>query len=233
MRVLAFETSMRQAEVALCENDQMVASQTLPKEKSTAAFLVPMIRDLLEQQSWSKRELDLIAVSIGPGSFTGLRVGLTIAKTWSFACEIPILGIGTFEVLVAQATPGPLICPMIPAQRGQVFASLYKTSEAEGIVAVAPPRWTNPENWLATVPQDTVLVGEGISLLEQSVPDGFVVSPESTWRPQAKTVASLAWSRFNAGEKHSPLELKPLYLRPSAAEEKRLAGSSDTNASQS
>ena len=102
MRILALETSLQGGSIALLEADQLAWQTDLPTDKRTAQTLVPAIREALENLGWSSRDVELVAVASGPGSFTGLRIGVTTAKVFAYAAGSQIIDLNTLEVIAAQ-----------------------------------------------------------------------------------------------------------------------------------
>jgi tRNA threonylcarbamoyladenosine biosynthesis protein TsaB len=117
----------------LANNEQIIAVAENPAEKESAAWLHVAIRDLLQQANYQPRQLDAIAISAGPGSYTGLRVGMAAAKGLCYALSIPLITINTLQMMAAAVTHPTtnLLCPMIDARRMEVFTALYNTSLAE------------------------------------------------------------------------------------------------------
>ena len=223
MHVLALETSTRQPTFALADEDRLLVEWQQASHQTTAADLLPAIQEHLGQVGWQPNEIGLVGVSIGPGSFSGLRVGLTIAKTWCHLTGAALIAIDTFDVLAQQVAPAPLVSALIPAQRGQVFASLLKWSIEQGeYLPIVEPTWWDPLAWLKETPPETIHTGPGGSLLQQAAGERLRLADTSVWSPRARTVARLAWHRYQRGRRDDPMRVVPKYVRPSAAEEKRL-----------
>ncbi len=127
--ILSIETSTHQCSVALHMNQRLVAYQQLGLEKSHASKLTLMIQDVMRQVELPMKELNAIAVSRGPGSYTGLRIGVGTAKGLAFTLEKPLIGVSTLEAMAVQAAalcPGKhLLCPMIDARRMEVYTALF------------------------------------------------------------------------------------------------------------
>ena len=222
MHVLALETSTRLPTFALAKDDRLVLEWQQASHQTTAADLLPAIQEHLGQVGWQPNEIGLIGVSIGPGSFSGLRVGLTIAKTWCQITGATLIAVDTFHVLAQQVAPAPLVSALIPAQRGQVFASLLKwRGEQSEYQPLVEPTWWNPQAWLKETSPETIHTGPGVSLLQQAAGERLRLADTAVWSPRACTVAQLAWRRYQRGHRDDPMHVVPMYVRPSAAEEKR------------
>jgi tRNA threonylcarbamoyladenosine biosynthesis protein TsaB len=127
MKVLALDTSTKEASVAVVENNILLGEYTLNHNKTHSQNLVPMINDLLLNLGLEAKDIDMFAVSIGPGSFTGLRIGVVTAKALAYALDKAIIGIPTLDVL-AYNIPfcQNIICPIIDARNNRVYTALYK-----------------------------------------------------------------------------------------------------------
>jgi tRNA threonylcarbamoyladenosine biosynthesis protein TsaB len=135
--ILHINTALSMGSVSLADDDRVIAERTSDQQSEHASFLQPAIRDLLQDQGLSLRDLSALAVVYGPGSYTGLRVGMACAKGICYALNLPLITVGTLEWMASAATGGeaPLICPMIDARRDEVFTALYDRDGKE----VRPP----------------------------------------------------------------------------------------------
>lgn len=235
MRILAIETSTRSASVALLDDAAVAAAITLPETTGTASGLAPAIGDAADQAGWSLRGIDLIAVSIGPGSFTGLRVGVTTAKTLAYALNCDVLGVDTLETIAAGAntavskesvSKGAVshagdVCAVLDAQRQQLFCGRYHFDSTGESECRQQAHIVDLPNWLASLGAGELVTGPGLRRLVSRLPAGIHVAPETNWRPQAETVGRIALRRYAQGRRDDCWRLSPHYLRRSAAEEKR------------
>jgi tRNA threonylcarbamoyladenosine biosynthesis protein TsaB len=221
VRIAAIETSTRAASVALLEGGTLVAARSLPESIGTAAGLAPAIDEALRQAGWSAAELDLIAVSIGPGSFTGLRVGVTTAKALAYALSCEVLGIDSLEVIAAQASHTGDICAVLDAQRGQLFSGRFRRGDGGGLERREATHIVDAPAWLDSLVAGDLVTGPGIKRIVSRLPADVLVAPEAVWSPQAETVGRLALQAFWQGRRDDIWKLSPNYLRRSAAEEKR------------
>ncbi len=137
--ILNIETAVQSASICLADGETIVATAINPSEKESAAWLHTAIRTLFEQNSFSLHQLEAIAVSAGPGSYTGLRVGMATAKGLCYTLNIPLIAVSTLQTMAASAqalaSPGQLLCPMIDARRMEVFTALYNDELKEVIPA--------------------------------------------------------------------------------------------------
>jgi tRNA threonylcarbamoyladenosine biosynthesis protein TsaB len=214
MRVLAIETSISLASVALVEGGRLVLSRSHPRPKQSAERLLPMIAELLAEAGWQRRDLERLGVSVGPGSFTGLRVGIACAQGLALGLGIPLLGVTSLRAMaraVPEAIPG-VRCPCLDARRNEVFSGGYGPGPlaSELLAPLALPAESAVQALAARLasPTPLVWVGSGLSLL--GIPATFS-SPE-TEEPSAFAVGLLA-------EELDPAECPPLpvYVRDAGA----------------
>ena len=135
--ILHINTALSTGSVSLADDDRVIAERTSDQQSEHASFLQPAIRDMLAEQGLGLRDLSAVAVVSGPGSYTGLRVGMACAKGICYALQLPLITVGTLEWMASAATGGEatLICPMIDARRDEVFTALY---DREGNEVRAP-----------------------------------------------------------------------------------------------
>jgi tRNA threonylcarbamoyladenosine biosynthesis protein TsaB len=199
----------------------------------SAQSLAPAIKELLRQAGWNAREIDLFAVTVGPGSFTGLRIGVTTAKTLAYAAQAEVLGVNTLEVIASQA-PGeiPRLCAAVDAQRRELFIGRFERGPDGRMQWEGELELVNIDEWLGTLPRETIIAGPGLQRLLGDLPDSHVdlqASPDVRAQarvayypiePTAEGVGRLALHQYRTGRRESYWTLVPLYLRRSAAEEK-------------
>lgn len=225
-RILAVETSGRSGSIALlesCQEGLRTAGQAmLPATSRTARTLAPSSGNLLEEVDWSPQSIDLVAVAAGPGSFTGLRIGMTMAKTWAYAVGAKILGVNTLEVLASQVLPttGPLYT-VLDAQREELFAARFEPAESGSWDMVKPPHIIAIPAWIESLSPGETVTGPGLTHLEDSLPRGVDITEQHLWQPVAKNVGEVGWKRFCRKEEDDLWQLVPDYYRLSAAEERR------------
>ena len=201
MIVLGLDTCLSSCSVAVLDGERVLASAREVMARGHQERLAPMARDVMAQAGLAFPSLDRIAVTVGPGSFTGLRVGIAFAKGLALALDRPAVGIGTLEALAAEADG--LAFPAIDARRGQLYLQAFE----DGRALMAPDALT-AEVAAARVAELSqgrpfTLVGSGAALLADFAPDAAVIAAEGA---DARHVA-----RLGAGR--SPAPLKPLYLR--------------------
>jgi tRNA threonylcarbamoyladenosine biosynthesis protein TsaB len=222
MLVLGIETSTPQASVAIGSEQGVVASALVSRGATYNEFLLPAIRFCLEESGLGYRNLGGIAVSLGPGLFTGMRTGVATAKALAQTLSVPIVGLPSldilaFEVRYSQKT----ICAVLDARRNEVFHAFYRPSPG-GIQRMTDYRVERPENLaigIASRPEEVLMVGNGALLYREMFQDLGSVAEISTMShafPNARAVVELALPRLYREEFDSLYDLRPLYLRRSA-----------------
>lgn len=220
MRVLALETSTLAGGVALVDAERLVAEYLLDVSITHSERLMGVIDRALADARWTPRDLEGLAVSIGPGSFTGLRVGVSAAKGLALALGLPIAAVPTLDAMAAAVPWAALpVCPVLTARRDEVYTSLYR-HDGEGLRRewdyVALP----PADVAARLHEPTLVIGDGAVLVDS--PHARRLPPPHRL-PSPACVAVLGHARLRLGEVVGPAELTPLYLRPSQAELRRRA----------
>lgn len=262
MRVLAIETSERQFSIAALQDEQVwceldvdafIASMQKTREgaskfsevssASVAADLLPMISCLLAKSKWSFADVELLAVSKGPGSFTGLRSGIVAAKTLAFVAKLPLVAVDTLRALAYQwacswhretvdsdslAAVPVKVCCAINAQRKQLYLADFQVSSRGpspqpviDVSKIAPGRLVGREDFLKQVDNETWYIGSGLApVAEQLAQITDKVGPESIWRCRASFLGEIALKDYRNGIQDNLWNLQPFYFRPSYADEK-------------
>jgi tRNA threonylcarbamoyladenosine biosynthesis protein TsaB len=220
MRVLALETSGSTGAVALLDGARPVVELPLPAAQRSARSLAPTIQQLLRESHVSPAELQLIAVTTGPGSFTSLRIGLATAKALAYALGAEVQGVNTLEA-IAQQVPGgpPRVKVVVDAQRNELFAATIERDAAGQIVPGWQTAVVDNQRWLDELQPGDVVVGPGLSRLADRLPAGVTVVEQALWMPSAIVVGQLGFAQYAAGRRDDVFQLVPQYFRRTAAEE--------------
>lgn len=225
MKILAVDSSALVASAALCEDGRLLAEYTINNKNTHSETLLPMIESLLSFFSLEIKDIDLFAVSSGPGSFTGVRIGAATVKGLAFASEKPCVGVSTLEALAYNLRfHKGLICPVMNARRAQVYTALFR-SDGESLTRLMPDSAlaiSELDSILAEYGEEVALVGDGYGVTE----DGFCKTalryvPERLRHQSAFSVAEVALKLYREGKVGSDAELCVDYLRPSQAERER------------
>lgn len=237
VKVLALETSSLYGGVALIEEQRLVAANPLPEGLRTAAGLAPAIRSSLDEADWRPEDIDLVAVTSGPGSFTGLRVGITTAKVFAYAAGCEVLPVNTLQAIAyggfAHDAAVSQLSVVLNAQRNQLFEATFSRDNVASVSLADACRIVDIEDWISAVDSESnesglAVCGAGLSV-KLSKEDAKIlrdrisrclVLDESRWMPSAESVGRLAMEQHVAGKRGDVFGLKPNYFRLSAAEEK-------------
>ena len=223
-RALALETSGRTGSVAVVENGTVLAEEQFSHGLKHAAGIVPIIDRLVRSRGWAPGDVEEIYVSAGPGSFTGLRVGITVAKTLALATGARVVAVGSTDVLARNAPSGwQNLVIVLDAKRDQVFTATYANDPYGQSVAREPARLDSLSDVLMRIPRPVHLLGEGIPFHQRFIPAGdasVIVTPPGLWVARAAAVAEVGHSTARRGEFADPDRLAPTYVRRPEAEEK-------------
>ncbi|HIE04956.1 MAG TPA: tRNA (adenosine(37)-N6)-threonylcarbamoyltransferase complex dimerization subunit type 1 TsaB [Candidatus Latescibacteria bacterium] len=216
MRVLGIETATELASVALVEDGQVLAEVLLPLQRKLTEELVPMIDWMLKRAGVKLGELDGVAVSIGPGSFTGLRVGASTAKGLCFACGLPLVAVPTLKAMASRLALSQLpICPLLDARRDQIYSALYKF-EGGSLKELSPPRALSLDELLSSLDLPVVFTGDAVGKFRRRIEefkDGAAFAPPELSRPAASSVAALGSMALAEGKVSGLSSLEPIYIR--------------------
>lgn len=225
MRVLAIETSERVATLATLETSDdaaaIVQAVTLPSDQRSARSLLPTLKTLLGSCGWQANQLDLIAVTTGPGSFTGLRIGVTAAKTLAYATETPLVGVHTLAAIAAGVSiSGERLWTLLDAQRQELFVAKFEANWQSEPNRLPETRILHSDAWLHEVRAGDVVSGPPLKKLAADLPAGVRVAGAEGWAPRAEQVGLLGIAVYQSGNVVDAVQLVPNYYRKSAAEEK-------------
>jgi tRNA threonylcarbamoyladenosine biosynthesis protein TsaB len=225
MNTLAIDTSTNSASVALLDDDTIVAEIYFNTQKRHEETLLDAINTLLSYGQVKPSEIGLFAVTVGPGSFTGLRVGLSTAKGLAFAAKKPIVAVSTLMALACNVPTGDNeVCPMLDAKGGQVYAAIYRIG-SDGIPEmIGGERVATPEKLLDQINARTTFLGNGSTLYADMI--NGMLSEKAAFVPKsfnyirAGVVGLIGLKKYFDDDITQTNVLVPVYLRSSYAESK-------------
>ena len=229
MKILAFETSAKAASVALLEAGKLLGESYQNTGLTHSQTLMVMAEDLLKACGLTAKDVEAVAVAAGPGSFTGVRIGVAAAKGFAWGAELPCYGVSTLEAMARNlGVYQGYIVPAMDARRSQVYTAVFHVRKGvltrlEDDMAISLAELGEK---IKNFEEPVFLVGDGALLcyntLLEEVP-GLVLPPEHRMHQRAAGVALAAQAMADAGEAGNGAELTPNYLRLSQAERERLA----------
>ena len=218
MNVIAIETSSSSGSVA-CGFEKTVMEEVFTKGMHHGRELIIKIKELLEENEKTLEEINLIVVDVGPGSYTGLRIGVMTAKTLSFCKAIKLYPLSSLDILVQNLVPAArCACTLIDAKQGEVYFCLFEPQDYYW-KRISEYQILKPEEALKKIPRGASIIGDGILKIEGlATRADFDIISENDWRISARNALHLTARNFTPDKAIHPFELQPLYLRKSMAE---------------
>jgi len=219
MKILAIETVGTTGSIAAFDADRLVAAAALDPSRRSAQTLAPGIQQLLSQVGWRTADVQLVAVASGPGSFTGLRIGVTTAKTFAYAVGCEIVGVHSLLAIASRA-PAEIgeLTVVLDAGRNELFVSDFVRAHG-GLIEREPTQTIPREPWLSSLRTGQIVSGPGLAKLDAPLPEGVVALPVALWTIDAEAIGRTGWRLYNGGQRDTAMSLQPLYFRRTAAEE--------------
>lgn len=222
MRILGIDTSSQKGSIAITLENKIVSEKSISDQTSYSRNLFLLVNSILQESDLHISKIDAFAVSIGPGSFTGLRVGLSTALGFSLAQNKPVISIDTLLAMAHTTTPANhLICPVLDARKGEVYASFFRYGSDGQISRTTEDRAMSPELLIEEVDQPTLFFGTGVDAygndFKQKLGNLAVFDSDFSCTTAA-SVAKLAFEKIENGEVTNSARLKPKYIRRSEAE---------------
>ena len=218
MIVIAMETSGQVGSVALARDDGLIDERVFEKGLRHGTDLIPTLDDLFTKHHLDRDDVGLIAVSVGPGSYTGLRVGIATAKALSFALDVPLVGVPAPDAMVRNLEPRGGAWVLINARREHLYLSEYRAENGQWQSA-SDHQVIPIEQVVSRLKPDVMLLGDGVPVLAKALDRDIDAAPEDAWIPRARFIASLGFQHWRTEHHDERLTVEPLYLRLSEAEE--------------
>ena len=233
MKVIGIETSGSVGSVAVCDDDTIVGKRTFGKILNHGKEIVSSLKAVFDEIRWEPNDIDLIAVSVGPGSYTGLRIGVTCAKTLAYGLGKPVIDVPTLDVL-SETVENDVenLCPVIDAKRKKVYACIYAGTGSDKAVSGSGKRGAEkkrisdyliilPNELLNILPKPVLLFGDGVlPYKDVFTQNKVIIDSNRQIIADAVNVARLGLKRYERGKRCEINSLTPMYLRRSEAEEK-------------
>ena len=227
MKILAFDGTAKAATVAVCDGDKVLGYYTIDNGLTQSELLLPMAENLLKSLKLTFNDIDIYATAVGPGSFTGVRIGVSLIKGLAFGRDIPCIEVSTIEALSENLRGlSGIIVPCMDARRAQVYSATFKGEELVRLTedrAIALSDLANELKKYEGMP--IYLCGDGYEVARKALcAEGIKLcdTPELLIIQNAVSVAKVAKRKYEAGEVTTDKELSPMYLRLPQAERERL-----------
>jgi tRNA threonylcarbamoyladenosine biosynthesis protein TsaB len=227
MKILSADTAAKTCSVAVMADDTLVGELTVHHQSTHARFLMAMVNELLRISGLALSDIDGFAVTTGPGSFTGLRIGISTFKGFALAAEKPIVGVSSLDALVYPFLSASLpICAMLDARKGEVYTARYRFRDTLECLLI--PSVLAPEKAVAGICEPFLFVGEGAVLYREvilkAIGRNAVFARPDQHLIRAAAVAALGMRRFKKNDVDDAAGLVPFYIRTSDAERKLRGG---------
>ena len=223
MKVLGIDTSTLCASVGLMDDGEPISDYLLNIPVTHSERLIGAIEFVLKEARCPIGNLDGWAISLGPGSFTGLRIGVSTIKGLAFATGKPVAGVSTLDVLASQIATTPyLICPILDARKKEVYTAFYRYEEGSCLKRQSDYQAIRPEDLVKKIKEQTIFLGNGVKtygdFLLNSLPSLAIFSPAPLHFSHGSMVAKLGFELLQKGERLDLSTFVPIYVRPSEAE---------------
>ena len=228
MIILALDSSGLVASVAIASEDALLAEYTVNFKKTHSQTLLPMLDEIVRMVDLDLSEVDAIAISSGPGSFTGLRIGSATAKGLGLALDKPIISVPTVDSLAYNVYgTNKLICPIMDARRNQVYTGLYEFVN-DKLVVISPQKAVGIDeiiDEIESIGKDVIFLGDGVPIhrdrISENIKVGYSFAPLHMNRQRAGAVAALGLEYYKENRVETAAEHQPVYLRVSQAEREK------------
>jgi len=227
MIILALDSATKSASVALLDDGEVLLEILVNLNRHHGETLLPAVETLFRMAGRSPEETGLIALTTGPGSFTGLRIGASVVKGLAMTRGIPVAGVSTLAALAANGGPRRgLVCPMLDARKEEVYTGLFRVDDRGEVTEIGKERVTAVEPFLREIGGEVLFIGDGAVRYEALIRSVFtgtaLLCPPSGHLVRASSVGLLGLKKFHQSDILNTLTFTPRYLRLSEAE-KRIA----------
>lgn len=228
MLILAVDTSTQSGSVALLDNDSVLVEYLINVGVNHSETLLPAIERILSVTGTEMAKVDLLVLTVGPGSFTGLRVGASTVKGLALAADKPVVGVSSMDALALNVANSAItICPMLDARKKEVYTALYRSDRSGMPKKIVGEMVVDPETFLKGIDYEVIFLGDGAinycRLIKEILPDRSYFALPHLQYIKASAVGLLGINKFIEGDILDIMTFTPQYLRLSEAEIKRVA----------
>jgi len=217
LKILGIDTSSRALSIALSKDRDIIIEESHILDRKHSSLLVPKIREVLRRARLSIDDVAAFVVGVGPGSFTGLRIGVSTIKGLGIATKRPCIGIASIDALALNADgEAKTVCPVIDAKRDQVYAAVYKKEKGR-IVRKTDHLLLDIDRFMKRVKGPAIFLGDGLDLYRERIQrlnKNAIFLDEAYWYPRAGNLIRLGFGRIKRHKKMDLTRLRPIYLYP-------------------
>lgn len=224
MLILACDTTTSAGSVALLRKTQLLSEVGIDASSTHSERLLPAVQCILNTQGMSLQEMDAYALAVGPGSFTGIRIGMSMIKSFAYASGKPIAPVSTLEALATKLRypQGRLLCPLLDAKKMEIYSALFESGGGK-ITEVIPQGAYSPDHFFSLLPSRRIIsfIGNGVSVYREKILQYFGDRARLSFRSPfiAYEVGLIGYELLKKKKGKNFQEIEPLYLRKSQAEE--------------
>jgi tRNA threonylcarbamoyladenosine biosynthesis protein TsaB len=225
MKVLGIDTSTSCGGIGLIDDGEVISDYLLNLPVTHSERLLGAVEFVLKEAHCPIENIDGWAIALGPGSFTGLRIGVSTAKGLAFATEKPVAGVSILDVLASQIAPTPyLICPILDARKREIYTAFYRYEKRAFLKRQSDYQAIRPENLVKKITEPTIFLGDGVKtygdFFLNSLPSSAIFPLAPLHVSHGSMVAKLGFKLLQKGEYLNLSTFSPIYVRPSEAEMK-------------
>ena len=221
MKILAIDTSSKYLSIALSDNGILMREESRLLERRHSSLLVPVVKDMLEKEKTPIKKIEAFIIGLGPGSFTGLRIGVSAIKGFGIATDKPCIGVASIDAIAQNLNfiqptqlgkvKDRMIVPIIDAKRGNVYSAIY-IKKGKRFIRKTEYLLLPIEKLMRQVSEESVFLGDGIDLYKEKINKQAVFLEERYWYPKAGNLIKLGLTKLKRTKKQDLTKLKPLYL---------------------
>lgn len=217
MKILGIDTSSKFLNIALSEDEDIIKEESHLLDRKQAGRLIPIVKELLRKSKMPVNKIDAFVIGLGPGSFTGLRIGVSAIKGFGIVTGKPCIGVASIDAIACNAEDNDRdIIPIIDAKRGQVYAAIYRR-KAGRVKRLSDYMVLSVAELLKKIKREPVFLGDGLPLYRDAILNAdkkAVFLEERCWYPGAGNIIKLGFSKIKKAKKPGLDKLTPLYLYP-------------------
>ncbi|MDD5166487.1 MAG: tRNA (adenosine(37)-N6)-threonylcarbamoyltransferase complex dimerization subunit type 1 TsaB [Candidatus Omnitrophica bacterium] len=226
MKILGIDTATKFLSLGICDGLKEY-EYNIDLGTKHSAILVPAIGRVLDALGWDIDDIDYFACGLGPGSFTGIRVGVSTMKALSWSLKKPVIGISTLDIVAGNLNLADASLAVVSdARRGLVYSAIYKIKNT-GLRRASPYMLSSVEEFCRKIKNNTVIVGDALGLYKEKImlnTKSTVIPDKDYWYPKGHSIIKLARQRLEARELNNAFGIEPIYLYPKECQIRKIAG---------